>query len=151
MEVRNAGEIVISFAELQKNKYWKYYYDLSLMLANDKHKLIKNDAFNKTYNQIYGYTAGNVWSKGDRMWSFETAYIDQSDLKNFKIIPSGNVCYFKINPFDLEKMEYSTPQELEVFELGYMNGLERVKWFSHRSVIYKNIALEYQSSKGEGT
>ena len=101
IEVRNAGEIVISFAELQKNEYLKYYYDLSLLLANDKHKLIKNKTFNKTYNQIYGYTEGNAWSKGDREWSFETAYIDQSTLKNFKIISSGNVCYFKINPFDL--------------------------------------------------
>ena len=149
IEVRNAGEIVISFAELQKNKYLKYYYNLSVMLANDKHKVIKNETFNNTYNQIYGYTGGNVWSKGDRKWSFETAYIDQSDLKNFKIIPSGNVCYFKINPFDLEKMEYSTQQELEVFERGYMNGLVRVKWFSHRTVIYKNIATEYQVSKME--
>jgi hypothetical protein len=143
IEVRNAGEIVISFAELQKNKYWKYYYDLSLMLANDKHKVIKNEAFKKLYNEIYGYTAGRVYT-GDRVWSLDTAYIDQSDLKNFKIIPSGNVCYYKINPFDLEKMEYSTQQELERFELGYMNGLERVKWFSSRSVIYKNIAEEYK-------
>ena len=149
IEVRNAGEIVISFAELQKNKYLKYYYNLSLMLVNDTHKVIKNETFNNTYNQIYGYTGGNVWSKGDRKWSFETAYIDQSDLKNFKIIPSGNVCYFKINPFDLEKMEYSTQQELEVFDRGYMNGLVRVKWFSHRSVIYKNIATEYQVNKME--
>ena len=148
MEVRNAGEIVISFAELQKNKYWKYYYDLSLMLSNDMHRLIKNETFNKTYNQIYGYTAGRVYT-GDRVWSLDTAYIDQSDMKNFKIIPSGNVCYYKINPYDLEKMEYSTPQELESFELGYMNGLERVKWFSSRSVIYENIAIEYQLNKME--
>jgi len=70
-------------------------------------------------------------------------------MKNFKIIPSGNVCYYKINPFDLESMEYSTPQELERFELGYMNDLERVKWFSHRSVIYKKIAIEYQLNKME--
>jgi len=148
MEVRNAGEIVISFAELQKNKYWKYYYDLSLMLSNDTHRLIKNETFNKTYDQIYGYTAGRVY-KGDRVWSLETAYIDQSDLKNFKIIPNGNVCYYKINPFDLEKMEYSNKQELESFELGYMNGLERVKWFSSRSVIYEKIAIEYQLNKME--
>jgi len=83
------------------------------------------------------------------VWSFETAYIDQSDLKNIKIIPNGNVCYCKVNPFDLEKMEYSTQQELERFELGYMNGLDRVKWFSHRSVIYKNIAIDYQVNKME--
>lgn len=143
IDVRNAGEIVISFAELQKNKYLKYYYALSLMLSNDTHRLIKNEEFNNTYNQIYGYTGRNAWSKGDRVWSFETAYIDQSDLNNFKIIPSGNVCYFKVNPYDLEKMEYSTQQELDHFEWNYMNSLVRVKWFSHRSVIYKNIALEY--------
>ena len=148
MEVRNAGEIVISFAELQKNKYWKYYYNLSLMLSNDMHRLIKNETFNKDYDQIYGYTAGRVYT-GDRVWSLDTAYIDQSDMKDFKIIPSGNVCYYKINPFDLEGMKYSTKQELEVFELGYMNGLERVKWFSSRSVIYEKIAIEYQLNKME--
>jgi hypothetical protein len=149
MEVRNAGEIVISFAELQKNKYWKYYYDLSLMLSNDMHRLIKNETFNKTYNQIYGYTAGRVYT-GDRVWSLETAYIDQSDLKNFKIIPSGNVCYYKINPFDLEKMEYSTRQELERFELGYMNSLESVKYFLHiMEERFKNIAFEYQIARME--
>jgi hypothetical protein len=142
MEVRNAGEIVISFAELQKNKYWKYYYDLSLLLANDKHKLIKNKAFNTLYKNVYDY-------KGDRTLSFETAYIDQSEYKNVKIIPSGNVCYFKINPADVEGMKYSTQKELERFELGYMNELERVKYFPSRSVIYMNIAIEYQVSKME--
>jgi hypothetical protein len=148
MEVRNAGEIVISFVELQKNKFWKYYYDLSLMLANDKHKVIKNETFNKLYEKMYGYTAGRIYT-GNRVWSLDTAYIDQSDLKNFKIIPSGNVCYYKINPFDLEKMEYSTKQELERFEQGYMNGLERVKLFSSRSVIYKNIADEYVTNENK--
>ena len=149
MEVRNAGEIVISLAELQKNKYWKYYYTLSLMLSNDMHKLSKNEEFNKTYNHIYGYTGGKEWSKEDRAWSLETAYIDQSNMKAFKIIPSGNVCYYKINPADVKDMEYSTPQELEAFELGYMNGLDRVKTFSHRSVIYENITIEYIMKKKE--
>jgi hypothetical protein len=149
MEVRNAGEIVISFAELQKNKYWKYYYDLSLLLANDKHTpMIKNEAsnaFNKLYNNIYDY-------KGDRSWTFENAYIDiNTDIEQhpFKIIPSGNVCYFKINPADVDKMEYSTQQEIDVFERKYTNSLERIKFFQSRSVIYKNIAIGYQVSKME--
>ena len=143
LEVRHAGEIVISFAELQQNKYLKAYYDISLLLANDKHRLLKNEEFNKTYNQIYGYTGGKAWSKEDREWSLETAYIDQSDHKAYKIIPSGNVCYYKINPTNLKDTKYSAPQELEAFKLGYMNCLPRVKWFSHRSVIYENIAMEY--------
>jgi len=142
IEVRNVGEIVISFAKLQKNKYLKYYYDLSLMLSNDMHKVIRNTAFNNDYDNIYE----NI---ENRVWSLDTAYIDQINMKNFKIIPSGNVCYYKINPFDLDKMEYSMPQELESFKLKYMNSLVRVKTFLHRSVIYKNISIEYQVNKME--
>ena len=51
MEVKNVGDIVMSFAELQKNRYLKYYYDLSLILAIDKE--IKNEAFNNFYDEAY--------------------------------------------------------------------------------------------------
>ena len=139
MEVKKVGEIVMSFAELQKNKYWKYYYDLSLMLAIDKE--IKNEPFNKFYDEAYEYT-------GNRVWSLDTAYIDldidQNANKIYKIIPSGNVCYYKINPADLEKMEYTSPQGIDLFKRTYMCRSDvRLGYFINRSEIYKNIALEY--------
>ena len=139
MEVKKVGEIVMSFAELQKNKYWKYYYDLSLMLAIDKE--IKNEPFNKFYDEAYEYT-------GNRVWSLDTAYIDldidQNANKIYKIIPSGNVCYYKINPADLEKMEYTSPQGIDLFKRTYMCRSDvRMGYFINRSEIYKNIALEY--------
>jgi hypothetical protein len=142
MEVKRVGEIVISFAELQQNKYWRYYYELSLLLAKDKHKVIKNDAFNKAYDEIYEYT-------GDRKWSLETSYIDldidkTNNNKNYKIIPSGNVGYYKVNPFDLDKMEYSSQQGLELFRNIYICRSDvRLGNFINRSVIYNNIAMEY--------
>ena len=139
MEVKKVGEIVMSFAELQKNKYWKYYYDLSLMLAIVKE--IKNEPFNKFYDEAYEYT-------GNRVWSLDTAYIDldidQNANKIYKIIPSGNVCYYKINPADLEKMEYTSPQGIDLFKRTYMCRSDvRMGYFINRSEIYKNIALEY--------
>jgi hypothetical protein len=145
MEVKKVGEIVMSFAELQKNKYWKYYYDLSLMLAIDKE--IKNEPFNKFYDEAYEYT-------GNRMWSLDTAYIDldieQNCKKTYKIIPSGNVCYYKINPVDVEKMEYSSQQGIDMFKRIYMCRVDvRSGYFLNRSVIYRNIAIEYQVSKIE--
>jgi len=145
MEVKKVGEIVISFAELQKNKYWKYYYNLSLMLAIDKE--IKNEPFNKFYDEAYEYT-------GNRVWSLDTAYIDldidENAKSNYKIIPSGNVCYYKINPADLEKMEYSTQQNIDIFKQIYMCRVDvRSGYFLSRSVIYRNIAIEYQVSKME--
>jgi hypothetical protein len=145
MEVKDVGEIVMSFAELQKNKYWKYYYDLSLILANDKE--IKNEAFNKFYDEAYEYT-------GNRVWSLDTAYIDydidQNYKETYKIIPSGNVCCYKINPVDLEKMEYSSPQDIDIFKRTYMYRNDiRTGYFINRSEVYKNIAIEYQVSKIE--
>jgi hypothetical protein len=145
MEVKKVGEIVMSFAELQKNKYWKYYYDLSVILANDKE--IKNEAFYKFYDEAYEYT-------GNRVWSLDTAYIDydidQNYKETYKIIPSGNVCYYKINPFDLEKMEYSSQQKIDIFKRTYMYRNDiRTGYFINRSEIYKNIAIEYQVSKIE--
>jgi hypothetical protein len=147
MEVKNVGEIVMSFADLQKNKYWKYYYELSLLLANDKNLVIKNEVFNKDYDEVYEYT-------GKRVWSLETAYIDldidQASKKTYKIIPSGNVCYYKINPADLEKMEYASQQGIDIFKRIYMCRSDvRSGYFLKRSVIYKNIAIEYQVSKIE--
>jgi hypothetical protein len=140
MEVKGSGEIVISFAELQQNKHWRYYYELSLLLAKDKHKVIKNDAFNKAYDEIYEYT-------GNRVWSLETSYIDcikQTYNKIYKIIPSGNVGYYKVNPADLDKMEYTTRQGLELFRKIYICRSDvRMGYFLNRSVIYKNIAMEY--------
>ena len=146
MEVKKVGEIVMSFAELQKNKYWKYYYDLSLMLAIDKE--IKNEQFNKFYDEAYEYT-------GNRVWSLDTAYIDldidtENAKSNYKIIPSGNVCYYKINPADVEKMEYSSQQNIDIFKQIYMCRVDvRSGYFLSRSVIYRNIAIEYQVSNME--
>jgi len=145
MEVKKVGEIVMSFAKLQKNKYWKYYYDLSLMLAIDKE--IKNEPFNKFYDEAYEYT-------GNRVWSLDTAYIDldidENAKSNYKIIPSGNVCYYKINPTDVEKMEYSSQQNIDIFKQIYMRRVDvRSGYFLSRSVIYRNIAIEYQVTKME--
>jgi len=145
MEVKRVGEIVISFAKLQQNKYWRYYYELSCMLAINKE--IKNEPFNKFYDEAYEYN-------GNRAWSLDTAYIDldidQNAKKTYKIIPSGNVCYYKINPTDVEKMEYSSQQERDIFKRIYMCRNDvRSGYFLSRSVIYKNIAIEYQVSNME--
>ena len=158
MEVKNVGDIVMSFAELQKNKYWKYYYYLSLILAIDKE--IKNEAFNNFYDEAYDdedndEEAYEYTGNRDRVWSLDTAYIDldidqNSNKESYKIIPSGNVCYYRINPTDLEKMEYASPQEIDIFERTYICRNEiRFGYFRNRNGIYKNLAIEYKVSKME--
>ena len=155
MEVKNVGDIVMPFAELQKNKYLKYYYDLSLLLANDKE--IKNEAFNNFYDEAYEYNKfdDEYEYSANRVWSLDTAYIDldidqNCNKESCKIIPSGNVCYYRINPFDLEKLECASPQDVDIFMRTYMHRNEiRFGYFRNRNGIYKNLALEYQMSKME--
>ena len=155
MEVKNVGDIVMPFAELQKNKYLKYYYDLSLLLANDKE--IKNEAFNNFYDEAYEYDKfdDEYEYSANRVWSLDTAYIDldidqNCNKESCKIIPSGNVCYYRINPADLEKLECASPQDVDIFMRTYMHRNEiRFGYFRNRNGIYKNLALEYQMSKME--
>ena len=156
MEVKNVGDIVMSFAELQKNRYLKYYYDMSLILAIDKE--IKNEAFNNFYDEAYeddDYDDDEEAYEANRVWSLDTAYIDldidqNSNKESYKIIPSGNVCYYRINPTDLEKMEYASPQEIDIFERTYICRNEiRFGYFRNRNGIYKNLTIEYQVSKME--
>ena len=138
VEVKGSKEVVMSFDYLQKNRYLKYYYDLSLILAKNKHQIIKNEAFNKKYDEIYTYTGKN------RLWSLETSYIDyvkQTYNKIYKIVPSGNVCYFKVNPFDIKNMDYTSQQELEHFLMIYMCRKDIMFGnFERRAIIYKEIA-----------
>ena len=157
MEVKNVGDIVMSFTKLQKNRYWKYYYDLSLILAIDKE--IKNEAFNNFYDEAYDdedndEEAYEYTGNRDRVWSLDTAYIDldidQNYRHTYKIIPSGNVCYYKINPADVEKMEYTSQQDIDIFKQIYIERNDvRYSYFLNRSLIYMNIAIKYQASKME--
>jgi len=138
MDVHRIGEIVISFAELQKNKFWKYYYDLSLLLANNKNMVAEDLKYIGDYLDIQIYDR-------PRLWSIDTAFIECSiNTKITKVINHCDVCYYKINPYDLETMEYTTQDDLRTFESSYMTRTEfRNKVFDKTCVIYNNLALDY--------
>ena len=136
MEVKGVGDVVISFDELQKNKFWKYYYDVSLMLTNDKHSVV--DAKNT-----------NIQYPEQRFWAINTAYIEGCyTLKTKKVRNGSNsdgyTCYYKINPNDVENMEYTLPQDLDAYTRAYMARFEvRSGMFEKRSVYYYTFILDY--------
>jgi len=138
MDVKGIGDVVISFAELQKNKYWKYYYDLSLMLTNNKHLVIKDLEYNSSFCDPYIY-------KEKRFWSINTAYIDGSyDAKTKYVVENEYNCYYKINPYDLENMKYTSQKDLNNFKTIYMSRYEvRYKIFNKKSIYYYNLVLDY--------
>uniref|UniRef100_A0A6C0LDE8 Uncharacterized protein n=1 Tax=viral metagenome TaxID=1070528 RepID=A0A6C0LDE8_9ZZZZ len=143
------GEIVISFAELQKNQYLKHHYDLSLLLTNDKDKNVVIE-YNKDDSEHH--THGQYGKK--RFWSFNTAYPETSFLINNIMNTNGSVmmiknfsnkCYYKINPYDLVNMEYSSQEELNTFNNNYMLNVPEIvnKVFNNMYNYYNNIAIDY--------
>ncbi len=143
MDVKGVGEVVISYEELQKNKYWKYYYDLSLMLADNKQIVAQELRFSSDYCDYILYDTA-------RHWWIDTHYIVNNELHRYgdKGIRDtyDKLAYFKINPFDLENMEYTSPEDLEVFRMNYMSSIE---FFETKCAVYNNLAIEYQTKKME--
>jgi hypothetical protein len=142
MEVKGVGEVVIPFAELQKNKYWKYYYDLSLMLANDKNTVAQELRYNSDYMDYLIYETTRYW------------WIDNAFIVGDEIHQYGDrgiyekATYYNINPLDLEKMEYTSQEALEAFLMNYMSS-SNIEEFERRCFAYNNLAIEHQTKKME--
>ena len=148
MDIKGIGDIVIPFSELQKNKHWRCYYDMSLMLTNDKHLVIQDLQFDSNY-----YDRNIYFEK--RYWCINTAYIEgnyDAKTKNKTVLENEYNCYYKINPYDLEKMEYSSQQNLDIFTKKYIGRYEVGRWdirsipFETKSAYYYNIVFEYTIS-----
>lgn len=135
MDVKGVGEVIISFAELQKNKYWKYYYNLSLLLTNDKNMVVQDLKYSSDYNDYQLYDEA-------RFWSINTASIE-NDIHNdtLTVISYDDNCYYKINPYDLQNMKYSSPKDVNNFRAIYMSNLEDEKMWGD----YYKLAIEYQT------
>lgn len=141
MEVKGVGEVVIPFEALKKNKYWKHYYDLSILLSNDDTAVVEELKYGSDYEDIQIYDE-------PRFWSIDTAFIEYSveteTSKVNKESRESRVCYYKINPFDLENMDYTTPEELDIFMRNYMKRSEIInKVFDTKSSIYKKLVIDY--------
>ena len=145
MDVKGVGEIVISFSELQKNKYWKYYYDLSLMLSVDKHLVVEELRYNSEYIDYLIYDA-------TRFWWIDNMFIVDDELHQYGDRGISDIyekaTYFNINPFDLEDMEYTSLEEFEDFRVNYMSS-SIINDFERKCVSYNNLAIEYQTKKME--
>lgn len=136
IDIGGVGEVIISIAELQKNKYWYYYYKLSQLLTNDKHLVVEDLVYSSDTgeDQIYEEV---------RRWSPNTAYIEK-DIHNdtLTVIGYSENAYYNINPYLLENMEYTSQEDLDNFRVAYMTTYEDENILCN----YYKIAIEYQAN-----
>jgi len=136
IDIKGLGAIIIPFEELMIHKYLKMYYELSLLLTENKHKIIEKRSgdYNKT---IY---------KEERDWFIDCAYFVEDFSTKIKKIDSGKYyCFYAINPNDLRNMKVSYATEIDMFykTLYIRYGYEQGRIYKGLIEDYTNLLLEY--------
>jgi len=55
--------------------------------------------------------------------------------------------FYNINPYDLENMEYTSQQDINIYILTYMARYETSKRiFERKKLVYSVLAIDYQAS-----
>lgn len=135
MDFKGCGDIVMTFAELQKNKYWRHYYEMSLMLTDNKRLVIQDLQYNSNFYDPYIY-------EEKRVWSINTAYIEGDEAAN--VVENEYNCYYRINPYDLQNKRYATQKKKDAFTRIYMSKHQvRTGIFNKKSIHDYNIVFKY--------
>jgi hypothetical protein len=109
------------------------------MLANDKNMVV----------QELRYSNAPIVYEEERLWYIDTAYLEFDNINGTNnIINNSSVCYYQMNPYDLEKLECSSQEDLNTFRKVYMERDELTSnMFEEKSILYKRLVGEYFSIK----
>uniref|UniRef100_A0A6C0K9F1 Uncharacterized protein n=1 Tax=viral metagenome TaxID=1070528 RepID=A0A6C0K9F1_9ZZZZ len=138
MDVKGCGNIVMSFTELQKNRYWKAYYEISLLLTKDPHTVIQDIEYRTKY-------IGDDIYEEPRSWAINTAFIETNINENTKKIignDCNDICYLRVSPYELKNMEYNTADDVATYQNLYETCRKlRIETFEERCADYKRLTI----------
>lgn len=148
VEVKGVGEIVMPYDMLQKNKYLNYYYNLSLKLSHEKNMVFQHLRYSCDYHIRYQINDNAVYPDEERWWGISTAFIETSmNTRGAKIVDNETICYYKINPYDLENWDCSSQEDVDTFLRIYMTRAEiQNNVFDRICVIYNRLVSAHQES-----
>ena len=135
IDIKNVGDIIITFTELMKHPYLRMYYELSLLLIDNKHKVIESKSMESCY----------IYPKDSNWFIDGVQYVEDFTTK-VKKIEIGKYCYyFNINPNDLKNMKVSNDTDIAGFhEVLYIRyGYEQGIIYKELFVDYTNLMIEY--------
>jgi hypothetical protein len=146
IDIKSVGDIIIPFAELMKHEYLRKYYELSLVLIEDKHKIIEKKSMDDSY---YSYDRSEPIYKTGRNWFINSTYFVEDFPSKVKKVEKGKYYnYFNINPNDLMNMCPANDTEVtmfyEVLKARYEYEQVRVtRGLNDMFTQYTNLILEY--------
>jgi hypothetical protein len=142
IDIKAVGAIILTFEELTKHRYLKMYYELSLVLLENKHKIIEKKTSNYYYTRDYNKTI----YKEDREWFIDSAYFVEDFSTKIKKIETGKYyLFYDINPNDLRNMKVSKAFDIARFHevLNIRYGYEQGRMYKGLFVDYTNLMIEY--------
>jgi len=142
IDIKNIGSIIIPFEELMKNEYLKMYYELSILLIENKKQVIEVIRNERHYDENYN----NLIYKEEREWFINSVYfVEDFSTKIKSAQESKCYIYYNINPNDLKNMEVSSTTDIasfyEVLKIRYR--YEQGRGFKDLVIDYTNLMLEY--------
>ena len=138
IDIKGVGSVFMHFDELLKNKLLKMYYDISLMLVENKNMVIKR-LDNRMHYYDFVYTE-------ERAWFIDCAYfIEDYATKTTHIEREHYCCYYNINPRDLMNMPLSPKSLIDKFNLTFL-GYERIYYYQTKISNYTNLFVDYHAS-----
>lgn len=138
IDIKGVGSVIMPFEDLVKNKLLKMYYEISLMLIENKNMAIER-LDNRRYYYDFVYTE-------KRVWFIDCAYFIEDFAAKTKNIENDHYCcYYNINPYDLPNMPVSSRTLIDKFNLTFL-GYERLCYFQSKISNYTNLFVDYHAA-----
>ena len=144
IDIKSIGDVIMSFEEFSKNKLLKKYYELSLLLIENKNIVIEkiNNREQREHREYYHYDF--VYTE-KRKWFIDCAYFVENFVINNKEVQKDRYCcYYNINPYDLTNMEISTKSHIDRFTTTFL-GYEQIYKFQKNISNYTKLAIDYNA------
>ena len=136
IDIKSIGDVIMPFEEFNKNKLMRMYYDLSLLLIENKNIVIE-----KISNIEHSYYDFVYTEK--RNWFIDCAYFVENFTTNSKEVQKDRYCcYYNINPNDLRNMKISTKSHIDRFSKTFL-GYEQIYNFKKNLIYNTKIVIDY--------
>jgi hypothetical protein len=140
IDIKGIGDVFMPFEEFSKNKLLKMFYELSLLLIENKNMV--NEKIN---NREHYHHFDFVYTE-NRVWFIDCAYfIENLETNNKEVRKDRYCCQYNINPNDLRNMEISTNSQIYRFNKTFL-GYEQIDYFKTKIINYTNLVIDYNAS-----
>jgi hypothetical protein len=139
IDIKGVGDVFMPFEEFSKNKLLKMFYELSLLLIENKNMV--NEKINNRECTHFDF----VYTE-NRVWFIDCAYfIENLETNNKEVRKDRYCCQYNIIPNDLRNMEISTKSHIDRFNKTFL-GYERENYFKTKIINYTKLAIDYNAS-----